>query len=76
MAAFHLTEELEHRGSFRKLPEADIRHLQGDVIRVETIRILEWLRYMKHLKSNYPYLFSLAVRTNPFNRENHVVFKD
>jgi hypothetical protein len=22
---------------------------------------------MKHLKEDYPYLFSLAVRTNPFN---------
>jgi hypothetical protein len=22
---------------------------------------------MKHLKIDYPYLFSLAVRTNPFN---------
>lgn len=23
--------------------------------------------YMKHLKEDYPYLFSLAVRTNPFD---------
>jgi len=25
------------------------------------------LAYMKHLKKEYPYLFSLAVRTNPFD---------
>ncbi|MBA7569274.1 hypothetical protein ES708_11013 [subsurface metagenome] len=30
-------------------------------------QISEWLDYMKHLKNNYPYLFSLAMRTNPFD---------
>ena len=29
--------------------------------------VREWLSYMEHLKSDYPYLFSLAVRTNPFD---------
>ena len=28
---------------------------------------------MKHLKSNYPYLFSLAMRTNPFDSKACVV---
>ena len=27
----------------------------------------EWIVYMKYLKNNYPFLFSLAVRTNPFD---------
>jgi len=27
----------------------------------------EWLSHMEHLKSDYPYLFSLAVRSNPFD---------
>ncbi len=27
----------------------------------------EWLDYVRHLQENYPYLFSLAVRTNPFD---------
>jgi len=35
----------------------------------------EWLDYMKYLKKNYPYLFSLAVRTNPFDRNASVVLK-
>jgi hypothetical protein len=26
-----------------------------------------WLEYMKHLSRHYPYLYSLAIRTNPFN---------
>ena len=29
--------------------------------------IAEWIAYMRHLKSDYPYLYSLAVRTNPFD---------
>ena len=29
--------------------------------------IKEWLAYMAHLKTSYPYLFSLALRTNPFD---------
>jgi len=28
----------------------------------------QWLGYMEHLKGSYPYLYSLALRTNPFNR--------
>ena len=31
------------------------------------ILIKEWLVYLQHLKREYPYLFSLAVRTNPFD---------
>jgi len=30
---------------------------------------------MKHLKTNYPYLFSLAVRTNPFDTNASVEVK-
>jgi hypothetical protein len=29
--------------------------------------ISQWLNYMNHLREFYPYLFSLAVRTNPFD---------
>jgi len=25
--------------------------------------------YMRYMKDNYPYLFSLAMRTNPFDRK-------
>ncbi len=66
-AVFHLAEELEHRTDVRSLREADSDHLVGDVQRVYVLLGQEWLAYMKHLQENYPYLFSLAVRTNPFN---------
>jgi hypothetical protein len=64
---FHLTEELIHRQELKNLPESDINHLLGDMKRAYKAIISEWLEYMKYLKAEYPYLFSLAMRTNPFN---------
>jgi hypothetical protein len=67
MAVFHLTEELESRNDVSDLPQADMKHIANDVKRVYTLLVSEWLDYMKHLKENYPYLFSFAMRTNPFD---------
>ncbi|MBN1194398.1 MAG: two pore domain potassium channel family protein [Methanomicrobiaceae archaeon] len=69
-AMFHLSEELGHRGDrLDSLPEADKAHIQGDVKRVYLLLITQWLQYTRHLQDTYPYLFSLALRTNPFNPE-------
>jgi hypothetical protein len=65
-ATFHLTEELESRESLTGLPKADIKHIAGDTQRVYRHLIVEWLFYVSHLKSKYPYLFSLVARTHPF----------
>lgn len=66
-AVFHLTDELAHRKNIRKIPDSDYEHLIGDMKRAYKLLLSEWLDYMRHLKANYPYLFSLAVRTNPFD---------
>lgn len=68
-AVFHVTEELESRPGFDSLPETDYAHLAGDIKRAYGLLVAEWVDYMHHLKANYPYLFSLAMRTNPFDRE-------
>jgi hypothetical protein len=68
-AVFHLTDELSHRNFPRFLPPADYDHLSGDIKRAYIKLIYEWLAYMDHLKRDYPYLFSLAMRINPF-KEN------
>jgi len=68
-AVFHLAEELAHRESVEDLPLSDYGHIAGDIERVYGLMIYEWLVYMKHLQRDYPYLFSLAMRTNPFNDE-------
>jgi hypothetical protein len=66
-AVFHLTEETACRVDLKQLPDTDCQHLSGDIKRVYGLLISEWLAYMKHLRDNYPYLFHLAARTNPFN---------
>jgi hypothetical protein len=66
-AVFHLAEELLHRKRFDNLPDTDYEHLAGDIKRAHKLLVREWLAHMEHLKNDYPYLFSLAVRTNPFD---------
>ncbi|MBN2713189.1 MAG: hypothetical protein JXR97_12280 [Planctomycetes bacterium] len=73
-AVFHLTDELAHRDDLASLPDNDRRHLVGDMERAFTRLLTQWVTYMQHLKSDYPYLFSLAVRINPFsNKPNAIV---
>jgi voltage-gated potassium channel len=66
-AVFHLSEELIARGEFGGLPKSDYEHISVDMTRVYSQLVIEWLVYMQHLKRKYPYLFSLAMRTNPFD---------
>jgi len=69
LAVFHLTEELTHRKQVTDLPPADQAHLAGDVKRIYALLVHQWLDYLHYLKINYPYLFSLAIRTNPFDEK-------
>ena len=66
-SVFHLADELAHRPSVASLSDPDLRHLENDIRRAYDWLVREWLRHMQHLKATYPYLFSLAVRTNPFD---------
>jgi len=70
-----ITEELTHRKKLTDLPDNDYKHLNGDVRRVYSLLIVEWLDYMGHLKRDYPYLFSLASRMNPFDADISVEVK-
>lgn len=71
-AVFHLTEELAVRPDVRCLSGPDARHITVDVKRAYQLLITEWLGYMRHLQTQYPHLFSFAVRTNPFDPEASV----
>lgn len=66
-AVFHLAEECIHRNDMDSLCSEDFKHLEGDLSRVYQSLILEWIQYLQHLQSDYPYLFSLAIRMNPWN---------
>ena len=66
-AVFHLCQELDLRDNLSSLPDADRRHIDIDIERAYKQTASQWLSYMQHLKADYPHLFSLAMRTNPFN---------
>ncbi len=75
-ALFHLRDELLHRDDLAAQPDSDRKHLEGDVARVYNLLVYEWLHYVRYLKDNYEFLFSLAVRTNPFDPQASVVVKE
>jgi hypothetical protein len=74
-AVSHLTEELKLRSNFDKLPESDLAHLSGDIKRAYVLLLAEWLEYARHLRTAYPYIYSLVVRNNPLAPEARVVVK-
>ena len=67
LAVFHLTDELACRDNLSNLPESDKNHLSRDINRAYKKLVVQWFIYLKHLKMQYPYLYSLAVRKNPFD---------
>jgi voltage-gated potassium channel len=67
LAVFHLQDELNCRKDFDHLPHTDQEHLVGDMNRAYSQLVDQWLIYLEHLKDQYPYIFSLAVRNNPFD---------
>lgn len=74
-AVLHLTEELQFRKSLEDLPKTDMNHISNDMRRAYCRLLVQWLDYMEHLKCDYPYLYSLSVRTNPFNPKASVVIE-
>lgn len=67
LAILHLTDELANRQDLTRLHQSDYEHLSEDIKRAYSRLILQWLDYIKELKKDYPYLFSLALRINPFD---------
>jgi hypothetical protein len=74
-AVHHLEEELQARTTLADLLAADEAHLEVDVRRAFNALLAEWVLYVQHLKTDYPYLFSLVVRTHPFQDSPSPVVK-
>lgn len=72
-ATFHLADELSRRKDFQSLPQSDINHLKNDIRRVYLRLLSQRFSYLKHLKKDYPYLFSLEIRINPFDPHSEIV---
>lgn len=74
-AVFHLEDELSHRTELYDLPDSDVAHLSLDGNRAYGLLVREWVEYMRYLKTSYPYLFSLAIRVNPFAEAPSAIVK-
>ncbi|MBN1176141.1 MAG: hypothetical protein JXA51_00530 [Dehalococcoidales bacterium] len=73
-ATTHLDEELEARPSLKDLPREDLEHLSVDIERMYDHLTSEWLDYVQHLKATYPFLYSLVLRTHPYQEKPSAVF--
>lgn len=73
LAVFHMTEEMIARHEFSCLPASDTAHLIIDIKRALKTLLIQWLGHMEHLHSDYPYLYSLEVRRNPFGENSSVI---
>jgi len=75
-AVFHIMDELVSRETLTGLPAPDMDHLSMDIKRAYRTLLVEWIHYIAHLKTDYPYLFSMAVRKNPFDANRSIVFNE
>lgn len=68
MAVSHLGEELALRENIlKKYPNYDnSEHLSVDMERVYGHLMVQWISYIEHLKTDYPFLFTTALISNPF----------
>lgn len=65
MSVIHLRDEIlfiERNG----YSEIDTYHLTTDIERVYKSLNIQWINYLKYLKNFYPFLYSNAIRVNPF----------
>ena len=76
LAIFHLEDELKYRIQPEEVDIADFRHIVGDIDRVYSKLTLEWLKYLEFLNKHYPYMSSIALRTNPFNPNKDIHVHD
>jgi hypothetical protein len=65
-ALYHLLDELRSRDRLDDLAPSDLMHLSDDIRRAYALLVTEWAYIIKYMKGRYPYLYSLAVRKNPF----------
>lgn len=74
-AVSHLKEECLYRKDLNQIIETDCSHLCIDLSRAYQHLALQWIIYVEHLQTSYPFLFSLAVRYNPFFKSDAEVLE-
>jgi hypothetical protein len=74
-ATFHLSDELSRRPDLQSLPKSDIKHLNNDAKRAFKGLLAEWFSHLRHLREEYPYLYSMELRINPFDQKSSVIIR-
>lgn len=72
LSVFHVMEELIARATFEVDNKADLEHLSNDIQRALKALLIEWVEYMRHLRLEYPYLYSFVVRKNLFSKKRNI----
>jgi len=75
IAILHLKEELTARDQVKRLTDKDREHLAGDCKRAYVQLVDHWINYVQYIQKQYPFLFSLAVRQNPFDTDASVAIQ-
>lgn len=68
-AVFHVADELKTRGELSKISKLDADHIAVDLNRAYKAMVVEWIGYINYLKVDYPFLYTIAIRKNPFRLE-------
>ncbi|AHM56085.1 hypothetical protein EAL2_c07850 [Peptoclostridium acidaminophilum DSM 3953] len=68
-SVFHIADELQNLESMSSVRAEDCEHLKTDILRAYPMVLSEWVDYMKYLRDDYPYLFSLALRKNQLSSD-------
>lgn len=76
LSVFHVMEELIARDVFEVDNKADMEHLSNDIQRALKALLVEWVEYMRHMRLEYPYLYSFMVRKNPFSKETNITITE
>lgn len=68
IAVNHLQDEMALRAKLKVMPnyKPDYKHWKTDLERVYALSAIQWIRYIEHLKADYPFLYNAARVTNPF----------
>jgi len=67
MSVFHVHDELRLRSELASIPASDLAHLRKDLERAYACLLEARLLHLEALKRSYPFLYSLALRTDPLS---------
>lgn len=65
-AITHISDELHVRPHIDNLGHEDAEHIKYDFSRAYDLLLVEWLKYVVHLKREYPFMYLASLRYGPF----------